>query len=148
VGQAMLDDRAPRHARVLVIEDNPASLDLMTALLQASRCEPLTATTGEIGVEIALRERPDLVLCDIRLPGMDGFEVMRRLKEETALDGTPIVAVTALAVSSERESFLAAGFDGCLGKPLAPETFGARVRAFLEDRQYVKGGADGGETQA
>src|SRR6185436_11747964 len=93
-GQPLLGARAQRRAlamaiRVVVIEDNPANLELMTYLLRAYKFEPLPAVSGEEGVETVLRERPDLVLCDIQLPKMDGFEVLRRLKAEPGFERIP-----------------------------------------------------------
>ena len=122
-------------ACILVIEDNPANLELMTYLLKAYKYEPLVAMTGEAGLEIAQRERPDLVLCDIQLPAMDGFEVMRRLKADPVLGRLPIVAVTALAMVGDKERMLSAGFDGYIGKPIEPATFVGQVERFVRPAQ-------------
>lgn len=118
-------------ARILIIEDNAANLDLMHYLLTAFGHEPLAATDGLAGLEAAARERPDLILCDLQLPGLDGFEVARRLKADPLLGRVPLVAVTAYAMVGDRERILAAGFDGYLPKPIAPETFGQQVAVFL-----------------
>ena len=117
--------------QILVIEDNPANLDLMVYLLQAFGYAPLTATDGSMGVETARRERPDLIICDVYLPKLDGYGVVRELKRENALRKVPILAVTALAMVGDREKMLAAGFDGYLAKPITPEEFVPQVEAFL-----------------
>jgi two-component system cell cycle response regulator len=110
-------------ARVLVIEDNPASLDLMVYLLQAFGHTPLTARDGLEGIETARREHPDLILCDIQLPGADGVEVCRQLKSDPATRDVPMVAVTAYAMVGDREKLLNEGFNGYLSKPINPQTF-------------------------
>jgi two-component system, cell cycle response regulator len=118
-------------ARILVIEDNPANLELMTYLLNAFGYATLVARDGKEGLETAQRERPDLIVCDIQLPGMNGYEVARALKADPAIGAIPLVAVTAFAMVDDRKKTLAAGFDGYLSKPIAPETFVAQVQAFL-----------------
>ena len=118
-------------ARILVIEDNPANLDLMTYLLRAFGHTPASAADGVEGIAAARSAIPDLIICDIQLPGLDGFDVARTLKAEPALCAIPLVAVTALAMVGDRDQILAAGFDGYLAKPIAPETFIAQLEAFL-----------------
>src|SRR4051812_38643663 len=97
-------------ARIPVVEDNPNNLDLVVFLLQAFGHEPLVARDGEEGLATARRERVDLVLLDLQLPKIDGYEVLRRLRADPAWK-TPILAVTALAMVGDRERILAAGFD-------------------------------------
>jgi CheY-like chemotaxis protein len=118
-------------ARVLVIEDNQANMELVCYLLNAAGHELLTATDGEIGLVVAARERPDLVLCDVRLPGRDGYAVARAMKSDAALRAIPLVAVTALAMHGDREKALAAGFDHYLTKPLDPMTFATQIASYL-----------------
>jgi CheY-like chemotaxis protein len=118
-------------ARVLVIEDNLTNLELMGYLLRAFGHEVLTAHDGEEGLEVARRERPALIVCDVQLPGLSGYEVADRLKRDPALRAVPLVAVTALAMVGDRDKVLAAGFDGYIAKPIAPETFASQVEAFL-----------------
>ena len=119
-------------ARILVIEDNPANLDLMTYLLSAFGHTPIVAHDGEEGWEAAQREAPDMVLCDVQLPKVDGFEVARRLKSHPVLSKLPLVAVTALAMVGDRDRMLAAGFNGYISKPIVPETFVSQAEAFLD----------------
>src|SRR5690242_18474270 len=133
-------------ARILVIEDNPANLELMTYLLQAYKYETLAADDGETGLALAQSERPDVVVCDIQLPRMDGFEVVRRLKLETETRAIPVIAVTAFAMVGDRDRALAAGFDGYIGKPIVPETFVSQVERFLNGcaaSPLVRAGASG-----
>lgn len=118
-------------ARILVIEDNPDNLRLAGFLLTAFGFEPELASSGAQGIELAVAEPPDLILLDLQMPELDGFETARRLRGEAALTKTPIVALTAYAMSEDRERVLGAGFDGYLTKPLTPETFGDEVAAFL-----------------
>lgn len=118
-------------ARILIIEDNPANIELMSFLLGAYGHTPLSAADGPRGVAAARSERPDLIACDVNLPGMDGFAVLAALKGEPSLSGVPILAVTALAMAGDREKVLAAGFDGYISKPIEPESFVAELEAFL-----------------
>lgn len=118
-------------AHVLVIEDNKANLDLMVYLLKAFGYAPLVAMNGEHGVQVALEELPDIILCDLQLPGIDGFEVLRQLKGNQRMARTLVVAVTALAMVGDREKALSAGFDGYLSKPINPKTFVQQIEELL-----------------
>jgi len=118
-------------ARILIIEDNPANVELMAFLLTAFGHTPVSAPDGARGVAAARAERPDLVACDVNLPGMNGFEVLAALKAEPLLSGVPVLAVTALAMQGDREKVLAAGFDGYISKPIEPDSFVAELEAFL-----------------
>ncbi len=118
-------------ARILIIEDNPANVELMAFLLAAYGHTPISAPDGARGVAAARSERPDLVACDVNLPGMNGFEVLAVLKAEPRLAGVPVLAVTALAMAGDREKVLAAGFDGYISKPIEPDSFVAELEAFL-----------------
>ena len=118
-------------ARILIIEDNLANMELMSYLLQAFGHIVLSAYNGEDGLEMARREMPDLVVCDVHLPGMDGYGVLKQLKCESLLRRIPVIAVTALAMVGDRQKLLAAGFDGYLGKPIEPEQFVGQVEQFM-----------------
>ena len=117
--------------RILVIEDNAANLELMRYLLAAAGYEPVSFQDGQLALEAANRKAPDLVICDIQMPGMDGFEFLHSLRAQPALARTAVVAVTALAMVGDRDRVLAAGFDGYLSKPIEPETFVAQVERWL-----------------
>jgi two-component system cell cycle response regulator len=119
------------RGRVLVVEDNPTNLDFIAYLLKAFGYAVVAAADGEEGLEAARRDMPDIILCDVQLPGIDGYEVARRLKEDASLRYVPLVAVTALAMVGDRERLLAAGFDGYIAKPIEPETFASKVQALL-----------------
>ena len=118
-------------ARILIVEDNPANLDLAKYLLEHAGYAVLLAHDGAEGVAVAMRERPDLVVCDLQMPVMDGFEVLRTLRGETSFGSKPVIAVTAFSMSGDQAAALAAGFDGYLSKPIEPEKFVAQIEAFL-----------------
>lgn len=120
-----------RAARILIVEDSADSLELMRYLLVASKFRVSTASNGEDAIEAAKLQCPDMILCDIQLPGMDGYEAMRRVRDHCDLARIPLVAVTALAMVGDRDKVLAGGFDGYMSKPIDPETFVAEVDAFL-----------------
>lgn len=121
--------------RILVIEDNPASLELMTYLLRAFKHNVVTAIDGEEGLEMARREILDVIVCDVHMPKVDGYEVAWRLKKHPVLRRIPLIAVTALAMVGDRDKVLAAGFDGYIDKPITPELFVKQVEAFMR-KQY------------
>lgn len=118
--------------RILVIEDNPASLELMIYLLRAFKHTVFTAIDGEEGLEMARREILDVIVCDVHLPKVDGYEVASRLKKHPVLRRIPLIAVTALAMVGDRDKVLAAGFDGYIDKPITPEIFVKQVEAFMK----------------
>ena len=118
-------------ARILVIEDNPTNLTLMGYLLKAFGHTVLTAIDGEQGLEAVRSEVPDLIICDVQIPKLDGYEVAKQLKNHPTLCKIPLIAVTALAMVGDREKMLAAGFDGYIPKPIDPEAFVPEVEALL-----------------
>jgi two-component system cell cycle response regulator len=121
-------------ARILIIEDNPANMELMGYLLQVFGHTVLSVYNGEEGVETARRELPDLIICDVHLPKLDGYGVLEQLKHQSgdALRRIPVIAVTALAMVGDRQKLLAAGFDGYLGKPIEPELFVSQVEKYID----------------
>lgn len=124
-------------ARILVIEDNPNNLELITYLLGAFGHGPIAAPDGGEGLAIARRETPDLILCDIQLPDINGYDLARQFKHDPALRSIPLVAVTSFAMVGDRERVLSAGFDGYISKPIDPQKFVRQVEAFLPDSQRV-----------
>lgn len=122
------------QARILVIEDNKPNIELIDYMLVAHRYVTLLATNGEDGVRIAQAEQPDLILLDIRMPGMDGYEVAAAIRKQPSLVQARIVAVTASAMVGDRERIAAAGFDGYIQKPIDPETFIGLIERFLPER--------------
>jgi CheY-like chemotaxis protein len=119
------------RATILLIEDNPENRYLVTFLLEQRGHEVIPAGSGPLGLELAARIRPHLILLDIQLPGMDGHTVARSLKADLELKHIPIVAVTSYAMVGDREKCLAAGAEGYIEKPINPETFVAEVERFL-----------------
>jgi len=118
-------------ARILIVEDNAANMELMRYLLQSFGHLVMTAENGESGVAIAEAHAPDLVLCDVHLPKLDGLGVVRLLKHSAATSAVPVMAVTAQAMVGDRDRLLQAGFDGYLCKPIEAEDFITQVEAFL-----------------
>ena len=104
--------------RVLVVEDNEKNMKLVRDVLQASGYSTFEATTGEEAVERALSQAPALVLMDVQLPGIDGVEALEQLRQDERTSSIPVLALTAQAMSGDRERFLDAGFDGYLSKPV------------------------------
>lgn len=119
-------------ALILVIEDNEVNLELMTYLLQAHGHRTLAARNGVEGLSMARGERPDLVVCDIQMPGLDGHSVAAALRGDVATAAIPLVAVTAAAMVGDRERALAAGFDAHVAKPIEPADFVRRLEPFLQ----------------
>ncbi|MBI4750031.1 MAG: response regulator [Acidobacteria bacterium] len=118
-------------AKILLIEDNPQNRYLATFMLEQRGHEILQAETGPQGLELAAQTRPDLILLDIQLPGMDGHAVARALKNDPHLKSIPIIAVTSYAMVGDREKCLAAGAEGYIEKPINPESFISEVERFL-----------------
>src|SRR4051812_4675918 len=117
-------------ARILVIEDNSANMELMVYLLTAFGHHPIAAADGVQGVEAARQHMPDLVLCDVHLPRLDGYGVAAALRADPATARLPLVAVTAQAMVGDRERLLAAGFSGYIAKPIEPEQFVGQIEEF------------------
>ncbi len=118
-------------ARILLIEDNEQNRYLARFLLEQGGHEVLQAETGPLGLAMAAEAKPDLILLDIQLPGMDGHAVARNLKSNTELRSIPVVAVTSYAMAGDREKCLEAGAEGYIEKPINPETFLTEIEAFL-----------------
>ena len=117
--------------RILVIEDHEDNRRILRDLLTSAGYESLEAVTGEEGVALAETHRPDLILMDIQLPGLDGYEATRRIKANPALRQTPIIAVTSYALSGDDVKAREAGCDAYVTKPFSPRSLLAKVREFL-----------------
>jgi two-component system, cell cycle response regulator DivK len=124
----MKGDRAGRL--ILIVEDNEKNLKLARDVLQFHGFRIVEAMTGEDGVALARERRPDLILMDIALPGIDGVEATRQLKAEQATAGIPIVALTASVMQTDRTRFEAAGFAGLIPKPIDVLTLPDEVAAY------------------
>lgn len=117
--------------RIAIIEDDPASLDLMRYLLGHSGFVTLCATDGEAGLALIRRERPDLVVCDLQLPGMDGYQIARTVRADPVLSATPLIAVSAFSMPGDQEKGFAAGFTAYYFKPVDPESFVETMKQHL-----------------
>jgi two-component system, cell cycle response regulator DivK len=104
--------------RILVVEDNEKNMKLFCDVLQATGYATLEATSGEEAVELTVAHEPALVLMDVQLPGIDGLEALARLRQDDRTAAIPVLALTAQAMTGDRERFLEAGFDGYLSKPV------------------------------
>ena len=120
---------------VLLADDFDDAREMYAEYLRFHGYEVVTATDGTSAVEVARAHRPDIVLLDIRMPGMDGMDAMRMLRAEPGIGHVPIVALTARALAEEREAVLQAGFDAFISKPVVPEQLLLRVQQILEARQ-------------
>ena len=118
-------------ARILVAEDDADSRRILVRVLTSEGYETLEAADGRTTVEIARREHPDLVVMDLAMPGMDGWEASRRLKADPQTADIPIVALTAFAMRGDEERAREAGCDGYLSKPCRPQTIREVVRQYL-----------------
>ena len=118
-------------ARILVVEDNPMNMELAVDLLELCGHEILSAKTGQEALDISARERLDLILMDVQLPGMDGLEVVQKLKEDPRTEHIPVVALTAHAMKGDEERMLRQGCAGYIAKPIDTREFPKAVEKFL-----------------
>ena len=119
--------------RILIVEDQEDNRMIMRDVLSSAGYDLIEAVNGEDGVKLAHSERPDLILMDIQLPIIDGYEATRQIKGSTVLKSIPIIAVTSYALSGDQAKARAAGCDGYVSKPFSPRELLARVREYLPD---------------
>jgi len=119
---------------VLIVEDNDKNMKLARDVLQAKGYQTLEAITGEEGVKLAREKRPDLVLMDIQLPGINGIEAFRQIRAHENTRGIPVVALTASVTPTDRSAIAAAGFDAFLGKPINLKEFLDTVKRLVEKK--------------
>jgi two-component system cell cycle response regulator DivK len=117
--------------RILVVEDHEENRRIVGYLLASAGIEMIEAVSGEEGVAAAERERPDLILMDIQLPGLDGYEATRRIKANPALRHIPIIVVTSYALSGDDVKAFQAGCDAYVTKPFVPRELLAKIREYL-----------------
>ena len=117
--------------KILVVEDNEINMYLCCRIIKSSGYEVIEARTGEEGVALALKERPDLIIMDIQLTGIDGLEATKRIRESEADGEIPIIALTSYAMAGDKEKALKAGCTGYIEKPINPETFISEIKKFL-----------------
>ena len=123
------------QGRVLVVEDNTLNLKLVRDVLQHAGFDVVEARSGEDGIARALECQPDIILMDLQLPDIDGTQAMRTIKEGPIGSTIPIVALTAFAMSKDRERALRNGFDGYLIKPISVRDLPGQVAEFLPKRR-------------
>ena len=119
--------------RILVVEDQEDNRRIIRDLLASAGYELIEAADGEAGVRLAETERPDLILMDIQLPVLDGYEATRRIKQNPDLRAIPIVVVTSYALSGDDVKAMQAGSDAYVAKPFSPRELLATIRRFLGD---------------
>jgi two-component system cell cycle response regulator DivK len=117
--------------RILVVEDQEDNRQILRDLLTSADFEVIEAVNGEAGLAAAAAHRPDLILMDIQLPVMDGYEATRRLKADAVLHAIPIIAVTSYGLTGDADKARAAGCDGYISKPYSPRQLLAKVREYL-----------------
>lgn len=119
-----------KNSNVLIIEDNERNRYLATFILEKSGYSVASAVDGKSGIELAESKRPDIILLDIQLPGMNGYEVAKILRQKSELERCTIIAVTSYAMLGDREKALHSGCDGYIEKPIDPETFVSSIESF------------------
>ena len=119
---------------ILIVEDNDRNLELVQDILELRGFRTLTAVCGSDSISLAKRYAPDLILMDIQLPDVDGVEALHRLRSEEATRSIPVLALTAFAMTADRQRFIDAGFDGYLAKPIDVRTLADVVRKHCRQR--------------
>jgi two-component system cell cycle response regulator DivK len=117
--------------KILIVEDNEKNMKLVRDILRHNGHTTLEAVTGEDGVRLALQERPDLILMDIQLPDIDGIAALGRIREDSSLDATPVVAVSASVMPDDQQKIVTSGFDAFITKPINLKQFQDTVQRFL-----------------
>lgn len=117
--------------RILVVEDQEDNRQIMNDLLTNAGYQVIEAHDGNAGVSAAEAERPDLILMDIQLPGIDGYAATRKIKANAALAEIPVIAVTSYALSGDDEKAMAAGCDSYFAKPVSPRELLAKIQEYL-----------------
>jgi CheY-like chemotaxis protein len=117
--------------RVLIMEDDDDTQGMVRFLLEYKGYDVLVAKDGKHGLELALQEKPDLILLDLAMPEMDGWSVAHRLKGDPATKAIPVIAVTAYTMSSDRRMAMNAGCDGFISKPMNVPEFITEIEKFL-----------------
>lgn len=129
--------------KILIVEDNEDSRELVVKVLKNKGYLTVEAVDGEDAIEKAMAERPDLILMDISIPKLDGYEVTKRLKSAEEFRDIPIVALTAHAMKGDREKIIVAGFEGYISKPINVRELPDQVKAYLRGKwESVLGGED------
>jgi CheY-like chemotaxis protein len=125
-------------SKILIVEDNEKNMYLISYILKTKGYEIIKAATGEEGVELAIKEKPDLIIMDIQLPGIDGLETTKRIRASGADGNTPIIAITSYAMIGDKERALEAGCTGYIEKPINPDTVLSEIEKYLKNMEYPK----------
>jgi two-component system cell cycle response regulator DivK len=129
--------------KILIVEDNEDSRELVVKVLKNKGFVTVEASDGEEAIEKAVKEKPELILLDISIPKLNGYEVAKRLKSLEEFGEIPIVALTAHAMKGDREKVIAAGFEGYISKPINVRELADQVRSFLKGkRESILGGEE------
>jgi two-component system cell cycle response regulator DivK len=121
--------------KLLIVDDTELNRDLLRTVLEFHGYEVIEAADGAQGVEAACEQRPALILLDIQMPVMNGFATIAALRNEPALDGVKIIALTSFAMQGDRERILEAGFDDYVAKPVEIRTLPGQIREWLGNRE-------------
>ncbi|MDI1260771.1 response regulator [Aquabacterium sp.] len=121
----------------LIIEDNAANMELVRYLLTFSGYKVLLAHDGQQGLQMALNERPDLIICDLQMPRLDGYQVLEQLRSSSQGEQPIVIAVTAFSMPNDRQKSLTAGFNGYISKPIEPENFVSQLESFLPEQMRL-----------
>lgn len=119
--------------KVLVIEDNEQNMYMITYLLKSENYQVYQAFNGLTGIEAAKQFKPDIILLDIQLPNIDGYEIAKRIKEVEETKDIPIIAVTSYAMPGDKEKAIESGATGYIEKPINPDTFILQMESFLPE---------------
>lgn len=118
-------------SKILIVEDNDKNMKLVRDILRHKGYATLEAVTGREGVHMALEQVPDLILMDIQLPDIDGFQALRLIREQPGLKAIPVLAVTASVMPEDQHKIASSGFDGFISKPISIKPFMEAVERFL-----------------
>jgi len=129
--------------KILIVEDNPLNMRLMEMTLEDKNYTLLEATDGEEALDVATRERPDLIIMDIQLPKLNGLEVTRKLRDTVACSHIPIIAITAFAMKGDKEKAIEAGCDAYLPKPIDTRQLPVTIAEMLLQQQKTKSSING-----
>jgi two-component system, cell cycle response regulator DivK len=121
--------------KVLIIEDNEQNMYMLSYLLESNNYEVHQSFNGAHGIVLANEIQPDIILLDIQLPEMDGYDVARNLRKKDVFKEIPIIAVTSYAMTGDREKVYEAGADGYIEKPIDPDSFIAQLEVFISNKR-------------
>ncbi len=124
--------------KILIVEDNEKNMYLISFILKKHEYEVIEAVTGEQGVELAIKEKPDLVIMDIQLPGIDGMEATKRIRASKADGEILIIALTSYVMTGDKEKALEAGCTGYIEKPINPDTILSEIEKYFKKQAVPK----------